>query len=166
MRNRVLAARVGNHREAILKFVLALALVGAALMLPRIASAQNDAIRVMAERVIRGQTGVDDRVYDRGANVDDGWGWIFGRNNGRDRDRLTRERQKLEKHCRKNPNDRRCDDLYYAYGQQRRGAWCLDRNRDGRCDVDRRRDDRRRDDRGRRGRWDDRGDRDDWDDDR
>lgn len=105
------------------KMYMALAMLAASLLLlgaPRQASAQNDVLRVLAERVLQNRNGVSN-----------------GRDNSsRERDEWERERRAREAFCRRNRNDRRCDnyDSYDDYSN-RRGAWCLDRDHDNRCDA-------------------------------
>lgn len=105
------------------KVYMALAMLLASLLLlgaPRQAAAQNDALRVLAERVLQNRDG----------------GWNDREDSRRDRDQWERERLAREAFCRRNPNDRRCDDFdRYDANANRRGAWCLDRDRDNRCDV-------------------------------
>lgn len=115
------------------KVYLALAMLCASLILfgaPRQAAAQNDALRVLAERVLQNRDG----------------GWNDRDGSRRDRDQWERERLAREAFCRRNRNDRRCDDYDRNETNARRGAWCLDRDRNNRCDAStaRRDNDRRR----------------------
>jgi hypothetical protein len=108
---------------------MALAMLVASLLLlgaPRQASAQNDALRVLAERVLQNRDGIQNR--DGVWNDRDG--------SRRERDQWERERLAREAFCRRNRNDRRCDSYDdYDANANRRGAWCLDRDRNNRCDV-------------------------------
>jgi hypothetical protein len=137
------------------KLYMALAMLVASLLFfgaPRQAAAQNDALRELAERVMQDRNG--------GWNDRDGR-WDDRDGSRRQRDQWERERIAREQFCRRNRNDRRCDD-YYRYDQNssRRGAWCLDQDRNNRCDAS-----RARHDNGRHRGWDKddwKRDRDDW----
>lgn len=129
------------------KLYMALAMLVASLLFfgaPRQAAAQNDALRVLAERVLQNRDG---GWNDRNGGWDD-------RDSRRQRDQWERERIAREQFCRRNRNDRRCDG-YYGYDQNtnRRGAWCLDQDRNNRCDAS-----NARRDNGRHRGWD----KDDW----
>ncbi|MBC7898083.1 MAG: hypothetical protein H7066_21875 [Cytophagaceae bacterium] len=122
------------------KVYMALAMLFASLLLlgaPRQAAAQNDALRVLAERVLQNRDG----------------GWNDRDGSRRDRDQWERERLAREAFCRRNRNDRRCDDNGRYDSNERRGAWCLDRDRNNRCDAS-----SQRRDNGRHRGWDN----DDW----
>jgi hypothetical protein len=105
------------------KVYMALAMLAASLVLigaPRQAAAQNDALRVLAERVLQNRDG----------------GWNDREGSRRDRDQWEREQRAREAFCRRNRNDRRCDGFdRYDANANRRGAWCLDRDRNNRCDA-------------------------------
>ncbi len=112
-----------------------------ALLIPSArANAQNDAARVLADRVLdaasgRSRDGVyrndgiyrrdDDRIYRR--NDDRRWEY----------ERYERERREFARKCRTtSSNSRQCRDLPHmnsTYG--RGGDWCRDRDRNGRCDA-------------------------------
>lgn len=148
MRQQTSVAKVQVVHKAYIALLALLAtvfLIGA----PRAAEAQNDAVRILAERVL----GTDGRWGDRGGVYDSRD--RMDRERARDRARWEKEQRERERWCRKHRDDYRCDSWGFS---QRRGSWCLDRNRDNRCDA-RRGDDRW--DRG-RGRDDDDDDR-DWD---
>lgn len=114
-------------------FYVALAATALLLLVPAPARAQNDAIRVMAGRVLDGVVN-GDRVDPNGSiwRNDD----IYRRD--RDRDRAwERERAARERWCRQNRNDRRCDELFRNDRRNDRdnANWCWDRDRNGRCDY-------------------------------
>lgn len=99
------------------------------LAAPRPAAAQDSPLRVLAERVLEERNGIYDRggIYDRDSR------------SRREREQWERERAAREAYCRRNRNDRRCDGgwngSYGRYETERRGAWCLDRDRNNRCDA-------------------------------
>lgn len=104
------------------KVVLGLACLTLATIVPRRASAQGDAIRIMAERVL-GQTSRD--------RNDEVWG---NRDElRRDGDRMQREQREREMWCTRHRYNRKCDN--FGRDARRGGEWCLDRDRNGRCDV-------------------------------
>jgi hypothetical protein len=104
--------------------ILALSTVALLLVAPRTAAAQNDAIRVMAGRVLGGVVN-----GDRNSG-------IYRDDNRRRDGAWERERAALERYCRNNRYDRRCDDLYRIRRDDNRSNanWCWDRDRNGRCD--------------------------------
>jgi hypothetical protein len=135
--SRVSAKSFPLSSTTVLAALLALTLF---LILPNSARAQSDAIRVMAGQVLadanrdggiwRGDDRRDDgryenrRVYDR-----------------RDAKEIRKQQKAREQFCKKNPSERVCREWFgYGNGVDNRrgnnGAWCWDRNRDGRCDVD------------------------------
>ena len=126
------------------KMYMGLAVLSASLLFlgaPRQAAAQNSPLRVLAERVLEGRDGV---YNDRDGN-----------NTRREREQWERERAAREAYCRHNRNDRRCDNNDWNYNNNnndvsRRGAWCLDRDRNNRCDAT-----SSRNDNGRHRGWDD-----------
>lgn len=140
-RSRLPAKSLSLSNAAMLATLTGLALLFL-LLLPASASAQSDAIRVMAGRVLEnarfpngssGRAGGIRRDDDRRRN--DGR-YENSRGNRRDDDRWRREQKAREKFCRKNPRERVC-----RYGndvnnrRDNNAAWCWDRNRDARCDV-------------------------------
>ena len=112
------------------------ALAAALTVVPATANAQ----RKDDDRRSRNEVERDGRWDDDDWNRRNGRDARPGRRVGQDEEWYRKHRARLESHCRKNRNDRRCDELY------RRGNnnnWCWDNNRDGRCDyVDSRRDSR------------------------
>jgi hypothetical protein len=124
---------------AVLGALLVLALL---LLLPGRAAAQNDAIRVMAERVLGGSgfPGMPGRDRNDGVRRDRDDDRRY-ENDRRDDERWRRAQKAREKYCRKNPRARDCRDSWEygrGNGQDRRNdnaSWCWDRNGDRRCDV-------------------------------
>lgn len=114
------------------------------LLLPGNAAAQSDAARIMsaidnARFPAGSRTGRDDGIWrDDDRRRDDGRYENRRADNRRDAQRLRKEQQAREKFCRKNPRERVCR-AGYGYGLENRrnndAAWCWDRNRDSRCDV-------------------------------
>jgi len=121
-------------------------------LLPHTARAQSDAIRVIAGQVLAEKV-LGRTPYPTGsdANRDGGiWRGDDRRDDGRyenrrvndrrDAKQIRKEQKAREQFCRKNPRERVCRE-WFGNGSgvnDRRGndaAWCWDRNRDGRCDV-------------------------------
>jgi hypothetical protein len=127
-------------------------------LFPLTARAQSDAIRVMAGQVLAekvlGRTpypSSSDADRNGGILRDDGGIWRDDRRDDgryenrrvydrRDAKQVRKEQKAREQFCRKNPRERVCREWFGSgYGTNDRrannAAWCWDRNRDGRCDV-------------------------------
>jgi hypothetical protein len=120
-------------------YLILLAFLALTLVLPVRARAQNDAIRVMAERVLGngGWPGSHDRDRDGGIwrdRNDDGRYENGRRGNERDHERWRRAQEARERYCRRNPRDRDCRE-FYSRGRSNNNNWCWDRNGDRRCDA-------------------------------
>ena len=125
-------------------FLGALLVLTLLLLLPGNAAAQSDAARIMsaidnARFPAGSRPNRDDGIWrDTDRRRDDGRYENRRADNRRDAQRLRKEQQAREKFCRKNPRERVCR-VGYGYGLENRrnnnAAWCWDRNRDARCDV-------------------------------
>ncbi|HJU73257.1 MAG TPA: hypothetical protein VJ717_05910 [Gemmatimonadaceae bacterium] len=118
------------------------ALAGALVTVPATAGAQ----RKNDDKGPRSEVARDGRWDDNDWNRRNGRDGLPGRRVGQNDEWYRKHRARLEAHCRRKPNDRQCDELYRRNDGYRRGTdgnWCLDNNRDGRCDyVANRRDSR------------------------
>jgi hypothetical protein len=125
-------------------------------LFPLTASAQSDAIRVMAGQVLAEKV-LGRTPYPTGSDANrDGGIWRDDRRDDdrrddgryenrrvydrRDAKQVRKEQKAREQFCRKNPRERVCREWFgTGYGVNDRrannAAWCWDRNRDGRCDV-------------------------------
>lgn len=152
MRNtgtRVSAKSLQLSSTTVLAALLALTLF---LIFPSTARAQSDAIRVIAGEVLAEKVLGRTPYPGSDANRDGGiWRGDDRRDDGRyenrrvydrrDTKQIRKQQKAREQFCRKNPSERVCRE-WFGYGNRvdnRRtgsnGAWCWDRNRDGRCDV-------------------------------
>lgn len=145
--SRVSAKAVQLTSTTVLAALLALTLF---LLFPNTARAQSDAIRVIAGEVLAEKVLGRTPYPGSDANRDGGiWRGDDRRDDGRyenrrvydrrDAKQIRKEQKAREQFCRKNPRERVCRE-WFGYGvNDRRGnnnaAWCWDRNRDGRCDV-------------------------------
>lgn len=146
--SRVSAKSFPLSSTTVLAALLALTLF---LILPTTARAQSDAIRVIAGEVLAEKV-LGRTPYPGSGDRDGGiWRGDDRRDDGRyenrrvydrrDAKEIRKQQKAREQFCKKNPRERVCREWFgYGYGVDNRragnnGAWCWDRNRDGRCDV-------------------------------